>query len=157
MKIARALCLLPTMLAGVALANPLPPEVWFTKRVRNSEVREKIASAAFEDELCFHIKGFASDGEHVSEISIFDAGGREIGRFVKTVFTKLTKWRAGACLTPVENEDIPGEWWFTVTLDGALVASASIMVVHGAPKAAEPAAKPQTRKEPQGYPRARGH
>lgn len=155
MRIARALCLLPVMLVGGAMANPLPAEVFFTKRLRNSEVRERITSATFDDELCLHIRGFASDGEHVTEISVFDASGREVGRYIKTVFAKGAKWRAGVCPGPVKDQDAPGEWWFTVTLDDALVASASIPVAYGEPRAAEPDANAPARKEPPGYPRAR--
>jgi hypothetical protein len=154
MRFASTLCLLLLVAAPVWAEGALPAKHKFTKRLLNSEEYVDIQSATFDDHFCISVTGFASDGEHVSEISVFDASGREVSRVVKTVFAKGAKWAAGFCPSTIKDEDVPGEWWFTVTLDDALVASASIMVTYGEPKAAE-ALKPPATKEPPGYPRAR--
>ena len=155
MKVAIAMGLLPFVFAPVLAADALPARHKFSKRLLNSEVYVDIQSATFDDHFCFSVTGFASDGEHVSEISVFDAAGREVSRVVKTVFAKGARWGAGFCPSTIRDEDVPGEWWFTVTLDDALVTSASIMVTHGEAKPAELVVSPPARKEPPGYPRAR--
>ena len=70
MNVARALCLLSLLGGGTALANPLPAEYWFNKRLPNYEGRFKITEATFDDEFCFCVKGFASDGELTLEIAV---------------------------------------------------------------------------------------
>jgi hypothetical protein len=143
MKVARAICLLSLVFAGTAWANPLPAEHWFTKRLLNSEERERITAATFDDHFCFHVKGFASDGEHTAEIVVYDAGGRETARVISPVLAKGAVWRAGFCPDPIRDVDVPGEWWFVVTLDDSPVISASIQVAYGNPKP-KPGGAPKT-------------
>ena len=135
MKIARALCLLALPFVGAAFANPPPAEYKFTRRLPNSEVREEIKSATYDDlEVCISLKGFASDGEHIVSITVYDASGREVAQFTQPVQAKGATWRAGACPNPIADVDAPGEWWFVVTLDDTPVVSASIPIAYGKPK-----------------------
>lgn len=136
MKIARTLCLLSLLSGGAALANPLPAEFWFVKRPPNTEKRVKITEATFDDEFCFWVKGFASDGEHTAEITVYDASGREKARMISPVQAKGAVWRDSFCPGSIPDVDVPGEWWFVVTLDDIPVVSASIQVAYGKPKPA---------------------
>jgi len=135
MKIARALCLLALPFVGAVLANPPPAEYKFTRRLPNSEVREEIKSATYDDvEICINLKGFASDGEHIASVTVYDASGREVSQLNKLVQAKGATWRAGFCPNPIVDVDAPGEWWFVVTLDDTPVISASIPIAYGKPK-----------------------
>jgi hypothetical protein len=113
----------------------MPVESVFTKRLPNSEERVKISEATFDDEFCIHVTGFASDGEHVVEIAVYDASGRETARIISPVEAKGAKWGQGFCPRAIKDIDAPGEWWFVVTLDDAPVVSASMLVKYGKPKA----------------------
>lgn len=155
MKVASAVCLLLIAAAPSLAADALPATHSFSKRLPNSERRVAITEATFDDEFCFRVTGFASDGEHVAEIAVFDASGREVARVVRTVFAQGAKWIASFCPSATKDQDVPGEWWFTATLDENLVASASMMVTYGKPKVAGPAVSPAVKPEPEGYPRAR--
>ena len=141
MKVARALCLLSLVLGSTAMANPLPAEHWFTKRLPNSEDRVRITEATFDDEFCFGVKGFASDGEHTLEIAVYDASGREKARLITPVQAKGATWQRNFCPSAISDVDVPGEWWFVATLDDTPVLSASIQVTYGKPK---PSAPPKT-------------
>jgi hypothetical protein len=143
MKVARALCLLWLIVAGTVLANPLPAEHCFTKRLLNSEARERITAATFDDDFCLHVKGIASDGEHTVEIAVYDASGRETARIISPVRAKGAVWHAGFCPDATRDVDVPGEWWFVVTLDDSPVISTSIQVAYGNPKP-KPSAAPKT-------------
>jgi hypothetical protein len=161
MKSGRVLWLLPLLLVAPALADALAAKAKFIKRIRNSEEWVDIKSASFDDKFCFDVTGFASDGEHVVEVAVFDAAGREVSRGIKTVIAKGASWSYSFCPGITKDVDTPGEWWFVATLDDALVASASMMISYGAASAAPAAAAPAapapkpTRKEPPRYPRAR--
>ncbi len=124
------LLLLSLSASAGALANPPPAKAFFTKRPLNSEVREEVTSAIFSDELCFHASGFASDGEHLVEVAVFDAGGREVVRMVKNVTTRGATWGISFCPSPIPDVDMPGEWWFVATLDDANAVSASIPIAY---------------------------
>ena len=145
MKVSCALGLLSLLLGNVTLANPLPAEHWFTKRLPNTEDRVKISEITFDDEFCFHVKGFASDGEHTVEIAVYDAGGREKARIIAPVRARGATWHQGFCPATNVDVDVPGEWWFVVTLDDAPVISTSIQVNYGKPKPAAPPNKPAPR------------
>jgi hypothetical protein len=148
MKISCALGLLS--FAGAVFANPLPAEHWFTKRLLNSEEKVRITEATFDDHFCFHVKGFASDGEHMVEIAVYDASGREVARVFAPVQARGATWQRAFCPGPTVDVDVPGEWWFVVTLDDAPVTSASIQISFGKPKPGIP-----TKKSPPRDPRAR--
>lgn len=117
--------------SGPALANPPPAEHSFTVRPPLSEERIKVTEATFDDELCFHVKGFASDGEHVYEIVVFDASGRETLRVTAPVLAKGAVWRGAICPSAKKDVDAPGEWWFVATIDDTPVISASISMGYG--------------------------
>lgn len=136
---ARVLGLPLSLVTGLALANPMPVEYWFSKRPPFTEDRVRITDATFDDEVCLHIKGFASDGEHLSEITVFDAAGRETARLIGPVLARGATWRRSFCPAPIKDVDAPGEWWFVVTLDGMPVVSASILLAYGKPKSSAPA------------------
>lgn len=116
-----------------------PADASFFKRQPNSEEYVPIQEATFDDDICIRAKGFASDGEHSTEIAIYDASGREFGRFLKTVVAKGATWRTSVCLVPTPDVDAPGEWWFVITLDDVPVVSKSMQVKYGKPKPAPPA------------------
>jgi hypothetical protein len=143
MKVARALCLVSLVSGGISLANPLPAEYCFTTRLLNSEKWEKITEATFDDHFCFHVKGFASDGEHTVEIAVYDASGREKVRVIAPVLAKGATWQRGFCPSTIPDVDAPGEWWFVVTLDDSPVISASLQVAYGNPRP-KPGAAPKT-------------
>lgn len=159
----RALVLLSLFLSmGVgALANPPPANAFFTKRQLNSEIREEITTAIFSDELCFHANGFASDGEHVVEVAVYDASGREVVRMIKNIITKGATWGVSFCPSPIPDVDVPGEWWFVATLDEANAVSASIPIAYSPARPVKRIAtdakveKKKSAKEVREYPRAR--
>jgi hypothetical protein len=124
------------------LANPLPAEHWFTKRLPNSEERVRVTEVTFDDEFSFHVKGFASDGEHRVEIAVYDASGREKARIIAPVQAKGATWHQGFCPRAIVDVDVPGEWWFAATLDDTAVISASIQISYGKPKPSVPAKTP---------------
>jgi hypothetical protein len=136
MPLARAFCLNLLLLAGVAPANPMPVEAKFYKRLPNSERREIVKEANFDDDLCFSLKGFASDGEHVVEVTIFDASGREVARMIAPVLAEGATWRNVVCYGFKSNRDVPGQWWYVANLDDLPVASESINIAFGKPKPA---------------------
>ena len=117
-----------TLLLAGAANNPPPAEAVFVKRLPNSEEYVPIQEATFDDNFCIRLKGFASDGEHVAEIAIYDASGREISRFIKTVIAKGATWRLSICPSALPDVDAPGEWWFVSTLDDVPVISVSMRV-----------------------------
>jgi len=133
----RRLGLVVILAAGPALADGLPATYKFTKRMPNTEQYVELPNATFDDHVCFEVTGFAADGEHPAEITIFDGGGREVARVFKTVTARGARWGMTFCMTPIKDEDVPGEWWFNATLDDNLAASASLMVAYGRPKGEE--------------------
>jgi hypothetical protein len=91
------------------------------------------------------VKGFASDGEHTVEIAVYDASGREKARVISPVQAKGAVWRDGFCPGSNVDVDVPGEWWFVVTLDDTPVISAAIQVSYGKPKPSAPPKNPPPR------------
>ena len=125
--------LVACMVVAPVWSNPAPATGRFERELPGSDDTVVVTSATFDDDICFKVTGFASDGEHISEIVVYDGSGREVARVIYPVTAKRARWAGGFCYRFRADRDVPGTWWYVASLDDLPAVSESIPISYGKP------------------------
>ncbi|MDR3418271.1 MAG: hypothetical protein P4L83_19020 [Nevskia sp.] len=132
---AGSVCLLAA-LSTSAGADLAVVEGIFAKAPPGAAAAVPITSASMDDRhICLVVRGTElPDGEHSIRTTALDGKGHEANHLELTLRPVRGHWQALSCYTYNTATDAPGDWDFTVEVDGKQVLERSIYVAAGTAK-----------------------